>query len=256
MFSILFLLLLGTAPAAPSETVDPTLAEYLAPYEGCVVVHDLRSDTIVRSDAARCAARRSPCSTFKIYNSLVGLETGVVKDENAVFVWDGVKRANEEWNRDQTLASAFKVSAVWCYQKLAREVGIERMRAQLAREPYGNSDISGGIDTFWLESSLLVSPDEQERFVTRLYRGRTAFRPEVAATVKRMMRISAEGGVEFSGKTGSGRTTGKPALGWFVGHVSSPKGERVFVVEIEGEDAWGPKAREIARKMLEARGWM
>jgi beta-lactamase class D len=251
-----FLLALLLASAAPKDTVDPTLAAYLGPYEGCVIVHDLRSGATVRSDPTRCSVRQTPCSTFKIYNSLAGLETGVVKDENARFAWDGVKRDREEWNHDQTLASAFKVSAVWCYQRLAREIGADRMRALLRREPYGNSDISAGIDRFWLESSMLVSPDEQARFVTRLYRGETAFRPEVAATVKRMMVLDEKNGVEFSGKTGSGRTSGKPALGWFVGHVSSPRGERVFVVEIEGGDAWGPKAREIARAMLEARGWM
>jgi beta-lactamase class D len=252
----LWALVVLLALAPPKDVVDPALARYLAPYEGCVVVHDLATGSTVRSDAARCAARRTPCSTFKIYNSLLGLETGVVKDESAPFPWDGVKRDNPDWNRDQTLASAFQVSAVWVYQRIARDVGIERMRAQLAREPYGNSDVSGGIDRFWLESSLLVSPDEQVRFLTRVYRGETSFRPEAVETVKRMMRISENGGAVFSGKTGSGRTGGKPALGWFVGHVSSPSGERVFAVEIEGEDAWGPKAREIAKKMLEARGWM
>ncbi len=254
MTSLLLALLLASAPR--KDTVDPSLAAYLGPYEGCVLVHDMRTGATVRSDPARCALRRPPCSTFKIYNSLTGLETGVVKDENAAFPWDGVKREREEWNRDQTLASAFKVSAVWVYQKLAREIGADRMRAQLAREPYGNGDISGGIDRFWLESSMLVSPDEQARFLTRLYRGETAFRPEVAATVQRMMRIDEKDGAVFSGKTGSGRTAGKPGLGWFVGHVASPRGERVFVIEIEGEDAWGPKARDLARAMLEARGWL
>ena len=33
-----------------------------------------------------------PASTFKICNSLIGLESGVIKDENFVIKWDGIKR--------------------------------------------------------------------------------------------------------------------------------------------------------------------
>jgi bla regulator protein BlaR1 len=258
LFLLIFSALFGTAAAPPveKETIEPGLAAHLAPYEGCIVLYDLGRETIVRSDAARCATRKSPCSTFKIYNSLVGLDTGVVKDETTLFEWDGVKRSREEWNRDHTLESAFKASAVWWYQRMAREVGEERMRARLAREPFGNGDMSGGIDRFWLESSMQVSPDEQVRFLARLYRGRLAFKPESVAVVKKILLISDESGVRFSGKTGSGRTAGDPALGWFVGHVSSPKGECVFAVQIEGDDAWGPKARDLAKKMLAARGWL
>jgi beta-lactamase class D len=35
---------------------------------------------------------------------------------------------------------------------------------------YGNQDISGGIDQFWLSSSLKISPKEQADFMEALYK--------------------------------------------------------------------------------------
>ena len=54
----------------------------------------------------------TPASTFKIVNSLIGIQTGIITDENMVIKWDGVKRWNEDWNKDLTMKEAFAVSAV------------------------------------------------------------------------------------------------------------------------------------------------
>lgn len=100
-----------------------------------------------------CAERLSTSSTFKI----------------------GVVRERPEWNHDQTLANAFSVSAVWCYQRLARETGEARMQDYLDRIHHGNEDISGGMDHFWLGSSLRTSADEQVDFLRRLLLGQLPF---------------------------------------------------------------------------------
>ena len=57
-----------------------------------------------------------PASTFKIPNTLIVLEEGLIKDPADVIKWDGVKREYASWNKDQTLKSAFQHSCVWCYQ--------------------------------------------------------------------------------------------------------------------------------------------
>src|ERR1700710_3058901 len=36
----------------------------------------------------------TPASTFKIVNSLIGLQTGVISDENMVIRWDSINRWN------------------------------------------------------------------------------------------------------------------------------------------------------------------
>ena len=61
-----------------------------------------------------------PASTFKIPNSLIALDLGIVKDEHQVFKWDGQIRDIDNWNRDQTLITAMKYSVVPVYQEFAR----------------------------------------------------------------------------------------------------------------------------------------
>lgn len=60
----------------------------------------------------------SPASTFKIPNTLIALNEGVVT-KDSVIVWDKKIREYESWNKDQTLLTAFKSSCVWCYQEFA-----------------------------------------------------------------------------------------------------------------------------------------
>jgi beta-lactamase class D len=159
-----------------------TIAQDLRPYfknvEGCFVLYDLKNDRYLRYNEQRCRRRFSPFSTFKIPNSLIGLETGVIKDAEFVIPWDRVKYPPQEnwnvepfshWGQDHTLRTAIKYSVVWYYRELATRVGPARMKDNLEKLRYGNRDISGGIDRFWLNSSLRVSPDEEVEFLKALY---------------------------------------------------------------------------------------
>ncbi|MEQ9366362.1 MAG: penicillin-binding transpeptidase domain-containing protein, partial [Leptospirales bacterium] len=118
--------------------------------EGCLTVYDQVADRFHRYNSERCARGFLPASTFKIFNSLVALETGVAPDADFALPWDGEVRTIPEWNRDQTMRSAIQVSAVWYYRELARRIGPERMRNYLREAAYGNGDLSAGIDQFWL----------------------------------------------------------------------------------------------------------
>ena len=127
---------------------------------------------MIASDKVRSGEGRLPASTFKIPNSLIALETGVVEDpDKDVFKWDGVTRSIEPWNKDHTLRSAIAVSAVPVYQEIARRIGAERMQKYVDLMDYGNRDIGGGIDQFWLTGNLRIDPVQQIDFVDRLRRG-------------------------------------------------------------------------------------
>ncbi len=69
-----------------------------------------------------------PASTFKILNSLIGLQTGVITNEKMVIPWDHVVRSNAAWNADLTMEQAFKLSAVPYYQEVARRIGKDTMQ--------------------------------------------------------------------------------------------------------------------------------
>jgi beta-lactamase class D len=203
----------------------------------------------------RAKLRFSPCSTFKIVNTLIGLETGVVKDAKSPFKWDGTRYDRSEANMDQTLESAFRQSIVWCYQRIARGVGAKRMQGYLDKIPYGNRDISAGIDQFWLMKSLKLSPLEQLEVVDRLYRDQLPFKKTSQALVRQFMQLEAGQGWEFSGKTGSGIARDGTRLGWFVGSVKQTSKRYVFVACVEGPvGTSGWTARELTRKALEKVG--
>ena len=133
--------------------------------EGTFVAYKVDDYLIIASDKVRSGEGKLPASTFKIPNSLIALETGVVEDpDKDVFKWDGVKRDIEAWNKDHTLRSAIAVSAVPVYQEIARRIGEERMQKYVDLFEYGNRDIGGGIDQFWLTGNLRIDPVAADRF--------------------------------------------------------------------------------------------
>lgn len=79
-----------------------------------------------------------PASTFKIPNTLIILEEGLVKNQFETIKWDGKERGYAQWNKDQTLKSAFQYSCVWCYQRYAKQVGDEKYHRYLREFDYGN----------------------------------------------------------------------------------------------------------------------
>ncbi len=255
--SVLLALCAAVLPAVaegpPTRVEDPKLARFFGPFTGCLLLHDVDRNTTVVVNPDHCARRTSPCSTFKIWHSLVALETGAI-DEATVLPWDGKDRGRPEINKDLELEAAFRASAVWFYQQVAARIGAERMEGFMNAVPYGNRDLSGGLTTFWLSSTLEISPEEQLHFLRQLYGGKLPFKPGAQDAVRRfMVQETREDGSQFCGKTGSGHTKEKKALGWFAGRVKAPKGEYLFVVEIEGAKADGRAAREIALDVLSSR---
>ena len=249
--TLTYFLAILTILFANTPSQDSQIGKYFKGYDGCFVIYNITDDNYFRYNKEKCKKPVSPCSTFKIMNSLIGLETGVVEDENTMFKWDGKKRFLESWNRDHTLASAIKNSVVWYYQRLAEKIGKKRMQYYLDKVNYGNKDISGGLTTFWLNSSLKISPDDQVKFLTKLYKNQLPFKKRNMEIVKKIIIQKQTKTTTFSGKTGTAMVDGKTTIGWFVGYVKKDGKEYVFAVNIEGKDgATGSKARGIAEGIL------
>lgn len=217
--------------------------------DGTFILHDLQKEQTFVYNRERANQRQTPQSTFKVVNALIGLQVKAVRDEYDVKRWDRVKREFESWNRDHTLGSAMRESAIWYYQALARDIGEERMKTWLHTLSYGNEDISGGIDQFWLQSSLTISPLEQEAFLKKLFKEELPFDKPVMKTVKRMM-IQEEGDhYTLYGKTGTRLTD--MGLGWFVGFIKTEHGSYVFVTNVDDS---GTKAKNITVNILKKYG--
>ncbi|MBP2637376.1 MAG: Beta-lactamase [Firmicutes bacterium] len=246
-----------TSANAAEVTIRDDLAKYFEGFTGTFVMYDQTNDTYIIYNEPQSQKQLSPCSTFKIYNSLIGLETGVLDHEDVytLLKWNGTNYPFPYWNHDHTLASATKESVVWYFQELASRIGQERMQGYLNKINYGNHDISGGLTTFWLRSSLQISAMEQVNLLNKLYSNELPFSPETQAAVTKNITLSDTNGVKLMGKTGSGFQDGKWILGWFVGCIDNQGHRYIFATNIEAEDgAIGGKAREISKQIAKDLG--
>jgi beta-lactamase class D len=190
---------------------------------------------IIASDKDRSGQAFLPASTFKIPNSLIALETGVVGDpDKDVFKWDGVKRSIEAWNQDHTLRSAIAASAVPVYQEIARRIGAERMQKYVDLFEYGNRNIGGGIDQFWLTGELRIDPIQQIDFVDRLRRGVLPVSKRSQDLVRDILPVTKAGDATIRSKSGLlGAELGKPSLGWLVGWAEKGGAQTVFALNLD-----------------------
>jgi beta-lactamase class D len=202
---------------------------------GTFVGYKVDDYLIIASDKVRSGEGKLPASTFKIPNSIIALETGVVEDpDKDVFKWDGVTRSIEPWNKDHTLRSAIAVSAVPVYQEIARRVGAERMQKYLDLFDYGNRDIGGGIDQFWLTGNLRIDPIQQIDFVDRLRRGVLPVSKRSQELTRDILTVTKVGDATIRAKSGLlGAEAGKPSLGWMVGWVEKGSQQTVFAMNMD-----------------------
>lgn len=177
-----------------------------------------------------------PASTFKIVNSLIGLQTGKISSDSMVIKWDGVVRRVAEWNKDLTMYEAFRVSAVPYYQEVARRIGKDTMQIWLDSLKYGTRKINSAIDTFWLDNSLKITPDEQLGLIKELYFDQLPFFKSYQEMVKNAMLFENNANYRLGYKTGWGFTESGHALGWVAGWIEENNHPYFFVLNIESPD--------------------
>jgi beta-lactamase class D len=224
--------------------------------EGSIVIYDPSISKFYEHNAPRNSKAFFPASTFKIFNTLVALETGVIRDDVTVLTWDGIKRDIDVWNRDTNLRQAFKDSTVWFYQVLARKAGQERMQKFINQAGYGNQQIGTAeqIDKFWLEGPLQITPKQQIEFLQKLYSGRLPFSQRSLNLLKDIMIIEQIPNYTLRGKTGW-VTSQKPNIGWFVGYLEQNNKVYFFATNIDMPSTKLAKSRiEITRRCLKMLG--
>lgn len=205
-----------------------------------------------------------PASTFKIVNSLIGIQTGKVKDTSSVIPWDDIEREVKEWNRDLNMMEAFKVSSVPWYQELARRIGKDTMQRWLDTLGYAAVTDKGRavvkkIDTFWLDNSIKITADEQLGLVKKLYFDQLPFYTRTQQIVKTMMLQEDNSNYRLSYKTGWGHSENGHSLGWVIGWIEENRHPYFFVLQVESpvENYDIPAARiTLLKKILKQYGFM
>jgi len=199
-----------------------------------------------------------PASTFKILNSLIGLQTGKIVNDSMVIPWDGVRRM-AAWDRDLTMYEAFRVSALPYYQEVARRIGKDTMQFWLDSVQYGSKRITTAIDSFWIDNSLKITPDEQLGLVRKLYFNQLPFFKSYQQSVKNAMLFENNANYRLYYKTGWGFTEKNHALGWIIGWIEENNRPYFFVLNIESPDSSFdmPTVRlKLLRQILEHLGFL
>lgn len=219
--------------------------------DGTFVMLEQKRGRFTVVNGARHTKAYLPASTFKIANALIALETGVVKDaDHPVFKWDGIKRDIEAWNKDHTLRTAFKASAVWVFQEIARQVTDTRMRVYVSQFGYGNRDIGGNEDSFWLDGKLRISALQEVEFLERVYIGKLPVNPKNTEILKDIMFMEKIGNATLRGKTGW-IPSGDNKIGWFVGWVERGDETYIFALNLDPNEEKHVAARiPIAKALL------
>lgn len=235
---VLFLSTLFHSCSINNLTIDNDLKPYFDKYKstGTFALFDNAQGHFTIYDSANYRKRFTPASTFKIVNSLIGLETGKIFDEKMIIKWDGVERSMPEWNKDLSMEEAFKVSAVPYYQEVARSIGKDTMQKWIDSLAYGNKNISGPIDSFWLNNQLKISPDEQLGLVKRLYFDQLPFQKRTQQIVRKVMLFEDNNLYKLSYKTGWGFDENKNNIGWIVGWIEENRHPYFFVLLVQSAD--------------------
>lgn len=264
IFYVGFSLFIGCSPN--NVTIDNSLQQYFQEQQvtGTFGLFDNGTGQFTIYNLSRFKdSAYLPASTFKIVNSLVGIETGKIVNEKMVIPWDGVVRVfpggdtAKSWNRNLTMEEAFAVSAVPYYQEIARRIGKDTMQHWLDTLAYGTRRIKTRIDTFWLDNSLKITADEEMGLVKKLYFGQLPFQKRSQDMVKKLMLQENNANYKLSYKTGWGFTENGKAIGWVVGWIEENKHPYFFVLNLEGDHTIDMKTvrLHILRSILKQNGF-
>ncbi len=222
---------------------------------GTFVLFDVAADTMLVWDEARAKQRLTPASTFKIANSLIGLDVGAVKDVDEVLPYGGKPQPRKEWERDMGLREAIKISNVPIYQELARRIGLERMREGVRKLGYGNMEIGNTVDRFWLVGPLAISAVEQTEFLRRLVGGTLPIDSKAQRAVREITLIEKTDVYELHAKAGWFVGPTPPQIGWWVGWIEREKHVYPFALNFDIQNnADADKRIPLGRACLKALG--
>jgi beta-lactamase class D len=205
--------------------------------DGCFVFYDQSGNEYIKYNSGLCDSGYIPASTFKIPNSLIALEEGVVKDTNQVFKWDGHEWPNKPWNQDQTLRTAIKNSCVWVFTGFAEKIGIKKYQDYIDSFSYGNMNLSGPPNRFWLDGAIRISANQQIDFLKKFYNYEL---PKISKRsidiVKNIIVIEETGGYKLYGKTGGGVLKDNEYIMWLVGYLEKDNKTYFYAMNFKTND--------------------
>lgn len=220
-------------------------------YTGSFVLYDQATDKWNIYNMDHASTRVPPNSTYKIYDALLGLESGIITPKHSTFTWNGEPCPFESWESDQDLTSAMHNSVNWYFQAIDSQAGFQSVKTFLQTINYGNQNTGTNLNLYWTDFSLKISPIEQVELLQNFYQNNFHFDRKNIQAVKNALLLSTTSSGSLYGKTGTGRVNGKDVNGWFVGYIESDNNTYYFATNIQApSNATGSQATEITETIL------
>lgn len=227
------------------------LSSNFGDYTGSFVLYDQSADRWNIYNMDNASTRVSPNSTYKIYDALLGLESGIITPEHSTFTWNGEPCPFESWESDQDLTSAMHNSVNWYFQEIDSQAGFQSVKTFLQTINYGNQNTGTNLNLYWTDFSLKISPIEQVELLQNFYQNNFHFDRKNIQAVKNALLLSTTSSGSLYGKTGTGRVNGKDVNGWFIGYIESDNNTYYFATNIQApSNATGSQATEITEAIL------
>lgn len=227
------------------------LSSNFGDYTGSFVLYNQSADKWNIYNMEHASTRVSPNSTYKIYDALLGLESGIITPEHSTFTWNGEPYPFNSWEADQDLTSAIHNSVNWYFQAIDSQAGFEAVRTFLQTINYGNQNTGTNLNLYWTDFSLKISPIEQVELLQDFYQNNFHFDSKNIQAVKKALLLSTTSSGSLYGKTGTGRVNGKDVNGWFIGYIETANNTYYFATNIQSSSgATGSQATEITESVL------
>jgi len=212
-------------------TLDSILNHY--GLKGSILIYASDKQTYYSNNFEWAKTGFLPASTFKIPNSIIALESGVLKSDTTMLPWDKQPRSFPEWEKDLTLREAFQASCLPCFQEIAKKIGVKPMQTYLNKLHYTNMDVSAStISNFWIAGKSRITQFDQIDFLQRFYTKKLPILNSTRETMLRVMRIDYPGSAAYYGKTGWSTDADKNN-GWYVGFVVKDQKPYYFALNVD-----------------------
>lgn len=209
----------------------------------CTIMADASSGKeLVREGS--CDERVTPASTFKIAISLMGFDSGVLRDDHSPYLPYEERYAspNPSWRHGTDPASWLRESVVWYSQQVVSRVGAAGVRGYVQAFDYGNRELASvaGVDDAIALSevspTLRISPSEQAIFLRKVVNRQLPLSAHAYELTERLLKVNTPvNGWQVYGKTGTasiqrpdGTADQTQDIGWFVGWVVKDGRRLVF----------------------------
>ena len=220
-------------------------------YDGSFVLYDNHLDSWKIYNLEEANKRIPPDSTYKIYDALLGLESGIITPEHSSMAWNGEHFSYSAWENDQDLNSAMQNSVNWYFQTMDSQLGLNKIQEFLNEIEYGNQTTSSNLKLYWSDFSLKISPIEQVELLKKFNTNGFHLHSQNVLSVKNAIKIAGTSDGTFYGKTGTGCIDGQDINGWFIGYIETSDNIYYFATNIQSDsNATGKKALEITSAIL------